>query len=207
MTSAAAILTVDVAPAIAAQPADVTVCEGTAASLTVSASGTAPLTYQWRKDGSDIVGATGATFAIVSSAAGDAGSYDVVVTNACGSVTSVTVSLTVGGPISITVQPAGQSACSGDPVSLSVTATATAPVTYQWRKNGTDVPGETSPVLMIPIPSTSDSGSYDVVVTDLCGSLASDVVTVSIALPLISTLNPPSIAPLGPTAPDVAITV
>ena len=91
-------------------------------SFTVAASGTAPLTYQWRKDGSDIGGATAATYAIPAPAAGDAGSYDVVVSNACGSTTSAAATLAVDTAPTITTQPGDLTACEGAPASFTVVA-------------------------------------------------------------------------------------
>jgi len=70
------------------QPAPVTTCVGTSATFTTAATGNASLTYQWRKDGAPITGATSATYTIPATTTGDAGAYTVAVTNACG-VTSV----------------------------------------------------------------------------------------------------------------------
>ena len=122
VTSAAAILTVDVAPTITTQPASVTVCEGAAVTPHVSASGTAPLTYQWRKGGSDIGGATAATYTIPAPAAGDAGSYDVVITNACGSVTSAAATLAVDAAPTIATPPANLTVCESAAASFTVAA-------------------------------------------------------------------------------------
>lgn len=82
------------APAIATQPASVSVANGAAASFSVVASGDS-LTYQWSKDGTAISGATGATYTIASVVAADAGAYDVVVSNSAGSVTSASATLSV----------------------------------------------------------------------------------------------------------------
>ena len=68
---------------------------GSAASFTVVASGASPLTYDWKKDGTSISGATNATYTIASAASTAAGSYTVVVSNSAGSVTSTAASLTV----------------------------------------------------------------------------------------------------------------
>ncbi len=70
---------------------------GDPVTFTVVASGTAPLSYQWRKNGTNIGGATGSSYDIASAAPGDAGTYDVVVTNSCGSVDSNDATLTVNG--------------------------------------------------------------------------------------------------------------
>ena len=97
VASAAATLIVnapEAPPTITAQPSGVTVTEGAQASFSVTASGTG-LGYQWRKNGVTINGATAATFSIAVTATGDAGSYDVIVTNTGGSVTSAAAVLTV----------------------------------------------------------------------------------------------------------------
>jgi alpha-tubulin suppressor-like RCC1 family protein len=97
-TSNAATLTVTaavVAPTITTQPSSSSVISGSAASFSVAASGTATLTYQWRKDGTAISGATSSTYSISSTATSDAGSYTVVVTNSAGSATSNAATLTV----------------------------------------------------------------------------------------------------------------
>ena len=83
------------APTITSQPSARSVAVGSAASFSVVAGGTAPLSYQWRKDGVAISGATSSTYSISSTATSDAGSYTVVVTNSAGSATSSTAALTV----------------------------------------------------------------------------------------------------------------
>ena len=83
------------APTITTQPSASAVTVGSAASFTVFASGTSPLTYDWKKDGTSISGATNATYTIASAATPAAGSYTVVVSNSAGSVTSTAASLTV----------------------------------------------------------------------------------------------------------------
>ncbi len=82
-------------PDIATQPTAQIVTSGSAATFTVVASGTAPFTYQWSKDGTAIAGATSATYTISSTATTSAGSYTCTVTNAAGAVTSSAVTLTV----------------------------------------------------------------------------------------------------------------
>lgn len=76
------------APLILVHPSSQSAAMGSAVMLGVTATGTAPLGYQWRKDGVNIPGATSVTYTIPNSTAGDAGSYTVVVTNAYGSATS-----------------------------------------------------------------------------------------------------------------------
>jgi len=100
VNSAKAVVTVNPAslagPTISTQPASASVALGGSVTFFVVASGPGPLAYQWRKDGAAIAGATSATLALTGVAAGQTGSYSVVVTNAGGSVTSDSASLTVG---------------------------------------------------------------------------------------------------------------
>jgi hypothetical protein len=99
VTSAGAILTVNpppVAPSITTQPANQTVTAPAPATFSVAASGDAPLTYQWRRNGVDIAGATSATYVLDPTAVSDNGAtFDVVVTNGAGSATSSAATLTV----------------------------------------------------------------------------------------------------------------
>lgn len=93
--SVQASLTVRASTTITTQPAPQSVCAGSAASFSVSGTGAGTLSYQWRKGGVNISGATSATYSIPSTVVGDAGNYDVIVTGTCGPVTSIPVALTV----------------------------------------------------------------------------------------------------------------
>ncbi len=83
------------APAISAQPQSRTNYVGAPASFTVSATGPAPLHYQWRKDNVNLPAATNATYEIAVTTTNDAGNYTVVVTNSYGATTSQIASLTI----------------------------------------------------------------------------------------------------------------
>lgn len=88
----------DQAPAVTSQPQDVTVPEGQPASFSVSASGTPPLAFQWRRDGVDVASATSATFTLDPTRLSDDGAtFAAVVTNDFGSATSDSATLTVVG--------------------------------------------------------------------------------------------------------------
>ena len=90
------------APSISVQPAGAAKTVGESVTFSVTASGTTPLSYQWRKGGSIISGAIGSSYTISSVAAADAGIYDVVVSNSCGSVTSSPAALTVNKRVTAT---------------------------------------------------------------------------------------------------------
>jgi hypothetical protein len=84
------------APTIAVQPVfPATVIEGSGVTLSVGVTGTPPISYQWRKDGVAISGATNASFTIANPQFADAGVYSVVVSNTLGSATSNGATLTV----------------------------------------------------------------------------------------------------------------
>lgn len=87
------------APRITSQPAGANVSPGTSVSFRVVVQGTSPVTYQWRKDGTTIAGATSESFSISAATAADAGNYTVVATNAFGSTTSSAATLTVAAPV------------------------------------------------------------------------------------------------------------
>jgi hypothetical protein len=84
-----------IAPFITAQPQPQTVAEGSAATLSVTAGGTAPLRYQWRLNGTNVTSATNASLTFVSAQLANSGIYSVVITNSAGSVTSLVATLTV----------------------------------------------------------------------------------------------------------------
>ncbi len=189
VTSSAVVLTVNIVTTITAQPTAQAVCENSAAGFSVTATGTG-LSYQWRKNGTDISGATGSSYAIASTTQADAGNYDVVVTGSCGSVTSTSVALTVNAATAITVQPLAQSACAGGTATFNVTATGTGTLTYQWRKNGADINGATANSLTIANVAAADAASYDVVVTGSCGSVTSSAVALTLSTPVSITTQP-----------------
>lgn len=92
------------APSISTQPANQTVAVGQTATFTVAATGTAPLTYQWQKGGTNISGANGASYTTPATTSADSGSkFDVVISNTAGSVTSNSATLTVNSTTASTI--------------------------------------------------------------------------------------------------------
>lgn len=158
------------APTISVQPLSSTVSVGQAVTLSVTASGNGPFTYQWRLNGTNISGATGASYTIPSANASHGGSYSVVVTDPFGSVTSSTASLNVHTPPVVTNQPAFFSQIMGPERTFSVTATGTGPFTYQWRLNGANLSAATNSTLALSAINLSQAGAYSVVVTGPGGS-------------------------------------
>lgn len=178
------------APTISTHPTAQTACSGSSVTFSVTASGTTPLSYQWQKDGTVIPGATSASYTIGSVAPAHAGTYTVVVTNKAGSVTSSPAQLTVNAPPTVTAQPDSQSACVGTRVLFTVTATGSSPLTYQWKKDGVDIPGATTALYTIPSVTEAHVGAYTVVVSNACGSVASTPAELSLQLPPVIATPP-----------------
>jgi len=104
VTSAVATLTVRVPPSISQQPSSLVVTQGGSATFSVTASGDAPLSYQWRLNGNNLGGATGSSHTVNNAQSSDAGNYEVVVSNPSGSVTSVVATLTVYGELRLSYE-------------------------------------------------------------------------------------------------------
>lgn len=171
-------------PTITTQPAGANVLAGGSVTFTVAASGTPPLSYQWRKDNAAIAGATAASFALDNVAATHAGNYSVVVTNAAGSVASANAVLAVASaPVApqIVTPPQAQTVALGASATFSVAATGTAPLRYQWRKDGVALEGADSAVLTLTNVPASAAGAYSVVVTNVAGSAASAAATLTVS--------------------------
>jgi gliding motility-associated-like protein len=191
LTSNVATLTVNLAPAITAQPANLNQCAGTNATFSVTATG-AGLTYQWRKNGTNIGGATGITYTINNIVAGDAASYDVVITGTCGNLTSNAALLALIPAPSISAQPVNVTQCAGSNATFSVTALG-AGLTYQWRRNGTNIAGATATIYTRNNIAAGDAGNYDVVITGTCGNLTSGIATLTVNTPPVITTQPAAV--------------
>jgi len=196
-TSANAILAlslVTAAPAFTTQPVSQTVAAGTAVTFTAGASGNPTPTYQWKKSGVNISGATSATYTIASTVSGDAGTYTVVATNSVSSVTSSVAALTISSTTSapaFTTQPASQTVTAGGSVTFSAAASGNPIPTYQWKKAGVNISGATSASYLIASTVTGDAGSYTVVATNSVSSVTSSAATLTVnaavTAPTIST--------------------
>ena len=153
-------------PIFTVQPLSQTVSQGV--SINFNATATGATSYQWQKGGANVneaqaTGATTDTMTLTNVQVGDSASYTVIATNANGSTTSNTATLTVNAsalPV-ITTQPASQSAAVGQTVTFTVIATGGP--TYQWSHNGTMIPGATQASLTLSNVQSSDAGSYTVV--------------------------------------------
>lgn len=178
-TSNSVTLAVNISPAITTQPVAQTICPGAIANFSVTATGSG-LTYQWKKNGVNITGANSSNFSIVGASAADAADYTVSVIGLCSpAVLSNVASLTVNGFTTITAQPVPQTVCIGAPINLSIAVTGNNLV-YQWRKDGTAIPGATASTYHVAASASGNAGIYDVLVTGACGPVISTPVTVTV---------------------------
>lgn len=261
------------APSITAQTGDTSVVGGTTASLSVTATGTAPITYQWQKETSgvceNIGGATSAIYSFTATTAMNGDSFQCVATNSEGTDTSTAIKLTVtsgveivsivpdygttAGGTSVTINGSGFKATRGtgyvhfgsnaassytswadgqivcvDPsgsagavdvtvqnsdgnsdvstggftyetipnitaqsgdttvpenstFTTSVTATGTAPISYQWDCNGTDIPLATTSSYSRSITIANDLDSFRCLATNIYGADTSDYVNLRVS--------------------------
>ena len=160
---------------ITVQPASQSVSAGTDVTLSVIAAGTGPLSYQWRRDGLDVSGATNATFTLTNVQPAHQGSYLVRVSNSMGWAVSQTATLSVCVPPVITAQPRTLSVSVGSTANFSADATGTAPLTFQWYFNGEPISGATNKSHGIDSVQAADSGLYYAIATNCGGAATSQV--------------------------------
>lgn len=167
-----------------ASPLSVTALAGANVSYRVIADGVAPITYQWRKDGTDITGETSSKLTLTNVSSSNAGTYTVVATNAAGSIISGAATFAIDTAAvapAISTDPSGRTVPAGARLILTFAHTGTYPVTYQWSKNGTAITGANDAAYIVPVTSAADAGSYTVTVSNASGAATSNpaVVTVS----------------------------
>ena len=170
-------------PAITVQPQSQSAGAGQSVSFSVQATG-GDLAYQWQQNGSAISGAMASSYSInaVAAAENDA-RFAVVVSNSVGSVTSQSATLTVDSSVvpTITTQPESQAVTIGQPATFSVIASGTAPLHYQWQKNGAAVSGATSATYTTPATTSADNSALFLVsVSNSAGSVNSQAATLSV---------------------------
>ncbi|MAE32297.1 MAG: hypothetical protein CMO43_12050, partial [Verrucomicrobiales bacterium] len=175
---------------ILGQPEGATKLLGQAQTLSVVASGSEPLEYQWSKDGQAIEGANAKELAFDSLATSDAASYSVSISNEAGTVVSDEVAITVHVPITITQQSVEARVIEGETATFTVVATGTEPIEYEWRFNSQVVAGVTGPVLTVANASKANEGSYQVVMKNPAGSAVSEEVKLTVVQPITITQQP-----------------
>jgi hypothetical protein len=198
-TGPAAMLTVSDPPRMTGQPQNATGVAGTNVSFSATAAGFSPLAYQWRLNGvkladsAHIIGTATTNLSITGVTSADAGGYDLVVTNIYGVTNSQVATLAVLVPPSIVFSSPNTTVLSGSNASFIVIASGTAPVSYQWQKDGANllnggrVSGATANRLVITGALTNHAGNYSVFISNSVGSITSPAATLTV-------LEPPTIS-------------
>jgi hypothetical protein len=178
-------------PKITTQPVSQSVTAGQIANFSVATTGSA-VRYKWTKNAVAITGANASNYSTPVTAITDNGAqFSVAVSNTSGTVASNSALLTVTAPIitpAITFQPMAQSVTAGQAASFSVAATGTAPMTYQWSRNGSPIIGATSSLYMTALTVVSDNGAqFTVLVSNSAGNVVS--------IPATLTVKPAAVPP------------
>jgi hypothetical protein len=169
---------------------------GTTASFTVANDGSpaVSITYQWRHGGTplsdtgNVYGSTTSTLTLSNVLAANGGSYDVVVANSAGSVTSAVSTLTVTDP-AILYQSGSQARLAGENLTLSVGAAGTPTLAYQWFLGTTLLTGETGSAINFSSLGSANQGTYTCWVTNgLNTAVASTPIVLTVIVPPSATL-------------------
>ena len=152
-------------------------CRGDQMQLQAEITSSSPFTIQWRRNGEPLPGETQSILTIPFV---EAATYDCIVSNPCGSASSLPITLNPLDPITIAAQPSSQTACLGDLALFQITATGNEPIAYQWFHQGFPIEGATSPYLAIDVLDASVAGLYHCEITNTCGNLSSEAVPLTL---------------------------
>lgn len=165
-------------PVILVPPQSQNVVIGGNATFFVQAIGSEPRVYQWKFNGTNIAGATSSAYRTPSLQTNSAGNYSVTVSNSFGGASSSNAVLTLDYPPAVLTQPIGLTTFSGSNIFLTVAATGTPVLKYDWRKNGVDFQTGSATLELDDVQS-SDSGTYSVIVySDYGYAISSNAVLV-----------------------------
>ncbi|MDQ1266557.1 MAG: Choice-of-anchor protein [Bacteroidota bacterium] len=181
-TSNAAMVTVNQPPNITSQPQASMVCENEKIILSVAATGSG-MHYQWMKDGANLPNSDMASFEINNAAKTDEGSYNVIITGTCqppaaSEAAMVTIKLK---PV-VTQEPSHQTVKVGNSIDFTVVAKGS-DLTYQWRKDGSNLSGKTSTDLHLQNVQKSDAGMYDCIIKNSCAEITSKTAELTVTDP------------------------
>lgn len=168
---------------ITSMPQNASKCNNELVTFSTTATGT-DITYQWQKNNIDIAGANIPTYQFAVNYANNNDTFRCVIGSSC--------------PVALTTQPTTaailtvfpeilfndlslqtQTLCESKTLNLSVVATGNN-LTYQWKKNGVDIVGQTSPILFFPNLSLNDTSNYTCLVSDICGSKLTSTAQITI---------------------------
>lgn len=175
-------------PFILLQPISQTVLISKPVTFQVIATGTQPLSYQWRLYGTNLPGATSSSFTLTNVQMANGGPYQVVVQNVFGSTTSVTATLTpVGGAPVVVAGPTNQTVICGDAAAFQVSVGGSSPFNYQWQFNEVPIAGATRTSLQLTNVTAEQEGYYSVIAANAFGyAITGAVLRVVVESPAIT---------------------
>ena len=174
---------------------------GATVDFLVLATGDPTLLYQWYFDGTAIPGATSQLLQIPNVQTSNGGSYQVVVTNNFGSDTSAVVVLQLVLTPAVTGWSASGSVTAGSTASFAVFTTGQPPLKFQWDFDGAAIAGATNSTLSFTNAQLSNSGSYQVFITNAYGNTSSSILPLSVTqIPAVNGTTTSGPAALGSTA-------
>ena len=181
-TSAVAHLTVEpLEPATGIAPSSLEVCAGDAVAFEALASGCPPLSYQWYRNGGMLSGATNRVLSLPHAGMTHNGEFRVDVWNGFGPIASAVATLTVHRTFPLIVlDPESQDACEFGDIVFHVETEGCPPLSYQWQFFGLDLPGATNAALVLTNVQVSDTGPYEVIVSNAFGVATSAPVDLNI---------------------------
>ncbi|MEI7729586.1 MAG: immunoglobulin domain-containing protein, partial [Verrucomicrobiota bacterium] len=188
-------VSVVLSPTFIVQPQSLTNLVGGTVTFATSTGGNEPISLQWIFNGHALSGFTNNSLIITNAQAPNEGNYFVVASNGYGVATSIVATLTLtNSPTRPTIlqQPQSQVLRPGQPAQFQVVATGSEPLRYRWTKDGITVPGASNAVYTVNTVSTTDTGNYQVILTNISGSVTSEVavLTVDGVLPISAITSP-----------------
>jgi len=172
-----------IATVIFNQPQDQSLNLGATLNLSVTTDSSSAVTYQWKKDGGVIAGATAPSLVISAAGLTDAGTYTCEVTNSYGTSTSAAATVAVSAAPVLGTALRNTTVYVGDTVTLSAAFTGSPAPTYSWTRNGMPIPGATDSTYTFIPAATTESGTYTVTALNTYGSLSSSATVTVSALP------------------------
>lgn len=165
---------------ISSHPLSQIVDPGADVALAVVASSVLPLSYQWSKDGVILPGKNLPTLALDDVTSADTGNYSVAVSSGSLLVAAAPAQFTVRDAPAIFSTPADFTQLLGPSLSLAIGWVGVEPATFEWRRNGVVVAGQTTATLSIAAPTAADSGIYTLHISNALGAVTSTPIVVNL---------------------------
>ncbi|HKQ37342.1 MAG TPA: S8 family serine peptidase, partial [Verrucomicrobiae bacterium] len=167
-------------PHVITSPSSQTIGLGYSATLSVAGTGAQPMRYYWRFEANQIASTSEPQYTLPNVRLSDAGDYSVVMSNAFGMATSALATLTVVTNPTILTQPQGMRVLDGTNIAFGVEAAGGFPLSYQWQREGTNVPSQTNATLSFVNTQGTMNGSYRVVLSNSYGKATSMVAQLTV---------------------------